>query len=282
MPTHRGAIAELGLTKQTKIAGFSISQFSQPPERRLPWHEHADASICFVVSGAYAERIGRQTWDCTPHAMVFKPAGVQHADQFGRIGATCLLIEIAPGRLQTTGPCGDVTLAPSVARNARLAALGHQIHGEVVAGDQFSALAIEGLVLEVLAEGSRALTEAPTPRPPRWLRQARDLIHESSPELITLSSIARSVGIHPSHLARTFRKHYRRSIGDYVRRLRVERAAGLLAESAASIAQISLRSGFFDQSHFARVFKRHTGLTPAQYRAAFRARTSRTMPHQMS
>jgi AraC family transcriptional regulator len=278
----RGGIAELGLTKRMKIGGLSLSRFSQPPERRLPWHEHDDASICFVASGGYSERIGSRASDCPPHAMVFKPAGVRHADQFGRVGATCLLIEITQRRMDTIGPCAAVTHQLNVLRNARLSALGHQIHGEFLAGDPFSALAIEGLVLEVLVEGSRTRRDAPTSRPPRWLRQARDLIQESSSEPITLSTIARAIDVHPAHLARTFRKHYRRSVGDYVRRLRLERAARLLAEPDVSVAQISSRTGFFDQSHFARVFKRHTGLTPIQFRTALGAGNSRTNPHRSS
>ena len=61
-----------------------------------------------------------------------------------------------------------------------------------------------------------------------------------------------------------------RMIGEYVRALRIERAARELVDTDTPIAEIGLRFGFFDQSHFSRVFKRHTGLTPA----AFRARAS--------
>jgi AraC family transcriptional regulator len=82
------------------------------------------------------------------------------------------------------------------------------------------------------------------------------------------------VGVHPAHLARTFRAHYRSSIGAYARRLRIERAAHELAQGEASIAEISFRSGFFDQSHFSRVFRELTGLTPAAFRTAARARLS--------
>ncbi len=144
-------------------------------------------------------------------------------------------------------------------------------------GDPLSPLAVEALILEVLVEASRAGGEERARSRPKWLRQAHDLIHESVGRPLTLSSIAHEVGIHPAHLARTFRAYYRRSIGDYVRRLRVERAARELSDGGASIAEISLRSGFFDQSHFSRVFRDHTGITPAAFRAAARAH-SRTNP----
>jgi AraC family transcriptional regulator len=274
--------SEWGITKSKTITGFSIKEFSQPPQRRLPWHEHPDASICFVVSGSYTEQAGGRDQECTPHSMVFKPAAQRHADQFGRLGGKCLLIEINPGRLDTIAPFSSILAKPSLVRNARLAALGHNIHREFVGGDAFSPLSIEGLILEVLVEASRAVLDEPATVRPAWLRQAHELIHDDFCESLTLSSLARAVGVHPSHLARTFRKHYRRSIGDYVRRLRIERAARELTETSAPLGEIGLRFGFFDQSHFARVFKSHTGQTPAQFRAASRGRNSRTNPHSAS
>jgi AraC family transcriptional regulator len=272
---------ELGMARTKVMGGFCLKEFAQPPYRRLPWHEHRDASICFVVSGAYAERMRAQDHACPPHSMVFKPAGERHADEFGREGGTCLLIEVGPERLRTLEPVSDITARPSLVRNAKLAALGHQIYREFLWGDCLSPLAVEGLILEVLVEAARAGREPPARSRPQWLRQAHDLIHESAGQPPTLSSIAREVGIHPAHLARTFRAHYRRSIGDYVRRLRIERAARDLSDSGASIAEIGLRAGFFDQSHFSRVFRRHTGLTPAAFRAAARAH-SRTHPQRPS
>ncbi len=274
---HHHHSTELGMARTKAMGGFRLKEFAQPPYRRLPWHEHRDASICFVVSGAYAERMRAQDHECPPHSMVFKPAAERHADEFGREGATCLLIEIGPERLRSLEPVSDVTARPGLVRNAKLAVLGHQIYREFLWGDGLSPLAVEGLILEVLVEAARAGREGPARPRPQWLRQAHDLIHESMSQPLTLSSIAREVGIHPAHLARTFRSHYRRSIGDYVRRLRIERAARDLSDSSASIAEIGLRAGFFDQSHFSRVFRDHTGLTPAAFRTTARAH-SRTNP----
>jgi AraC family transcriptional regulator len=271
---------EMGMARSRAMGGFHLKEFAQPPHRRLPWHEHRDASICFVVRGSYAERMRGQDRACPPHSMVFKPPAERHADQFGREGGTCLLIEIGDDRLGTIEPFSDVTARPGVFRSARLAGLGHRIYREFVSGDSLSPLAVEGLVLELLVEAARSGGEDPSRGQPRWLRQAHDLIHENAGRPLTLSSIALEVGVHPAHLARTFRAHYRRTIGDYVRRLRVERAARELADGGASIAEIGLRAGFFDQSHFSRVFRDGTGLTPAAFRAAARAhpRTTPQLP----
>jgi len=220
-----------------------------------------------VAGGSYAEHVRGRVEECPPRSMMFKPAAERHADEFGRSGARCLLMEIVPGRLDSTEPFSELMVKPGLVRSARLAALGQRVQGELAEWDTASPLALEGLILEVLADAARAVRDETGVKEPRWLRQARELIHDHVHEPLTLSAVARAAAIHPSHLARTFRKHYGCPIGEYVRALRIERAARALAESSATLSEISLRFGFFDQSHFSRVFKQHMGMTPARFRA---------------
>jgi AraC family transcriptional regulator len=265
--SHCPGPAELGIFGSRAIPGFSIKDFRQPPHRRLPWHEHTHASICFVVSGSYAEHVRGRVEECPPRSMIFKPAAERHADIFGRSGARCVLVEVLPGRLETSEPFSELTAKPGMVRSARLAALGQRLCGELAEWDVASPLAAEGLILEVLADAARVTRDDGGTKEPRWLRRARELIHEHIHEPLTLSAVARAAEIHPSHLARTFRKHHGRAIGDYVRALRIERAARDIAETDRPLSEIGLRFGFFDQSHFSRVFKRHMGMTPAEFRA---------------
>ena len=132
--------------------------------------------------------------------------------------------------------------------------------------DAVSPLAIEGLVLEILAELVRLTASS---RLPPWLLRARELIHDRFQENLGLADIAAAVGVHPVYLASTFRRHFRRTIGDYQRQLRVEFACKQLATGLTPLAEIALAAGFADQSHFARVFKRHLGMTPGTYRKQF-------------
>jgi AraC family transcriptional regulator len=265
--SHSHGSAELGIFASRAVPGFSVKEFRQPPHRRLPWHEHAHASICFVARGSYAEHVRGRVEECPPQSMIFKPAAERHADVFGRSGARCLLVEVHPGRLESSEPFSELTAQPGIVRSPRLAALGHRLSRELADWDSASPLAVEGLVLEVLADASRAVRDETATKEPGWLRRARELIHERMHEPLTLSAVAQAAEIHPSHLARTFRKVHGRPIGEYVRALRVERAARELVDANAPLSEISLRLGFFDQSHFSRVFKRHMGMTPAEFRA---------------
>src|SRR5438309_377932 len=86
------------------------------------------------------------------------------------------------------------------------------------------------------------------------------------------STVSEAVGVHAVHLAREFRKHYGCTAGDYVRQLRIEYAFREIGRSGSSLAEIASAAGFSDQSHFSKVFRRFTGMTPANYRAALSIR----------
>lgn len=125
---------------------------------------------------------------------------------------------------------------------------------------------LEALTLEMLITTERG--GAPTPNTdyaPIWLRQAREFLHDSFLKSLSLEEIAIAAGEHSSHLARSFRLYYHYSPGEYVRQLRMEYACRLLITSQTPLAQIAREAGFSDQSHFCRVFKRMTGMTPAEY-----------------
>jgi AraC family transcriptional regulator len=129
---------------------------------------------------------------------------------------------------------------------------------------------VEAFALEVVADLAHDRC-APERGVPRWLTRVRDQLHDGDGQPISLTAIAASVGVHPTHLARTFRRSYGRTIGDYLRQVRVREACDRLVESDAPLADIAMATGFADQSHFGRTFKRLLGITPAAYRERTRA-----------
>lgn len=103
---------------------------------------------------------------------------------------------------------------------------------------------------------------------PKWLERVRNILEQRFAEPYKLSEIAAEAGVHPVHLAREFRKHYGYSVGEYLRRVRIEYACRELMGSNAAVTNIAFAAGFADQSHFSRTFKRLCGTTPGRYRAS--------------
>lgn len=105
---------------------------------------------------------------------------------------------------------------------------------------------------------------------PRWLRSVRERLDAEVGRGSSLSLVADDAGVHPVYLSRAFRKYYGCSPGEYARSLQIEVAMRLLKSTDAPASHIAQEAGFADQSHFTRVFKRHTGQTPSRFRTASR------------
>jgi AraC family transcriptional regulator len=156
-------------------------------------------------------------------------------------------------------------------RRHQLVWLATRLRGEARRADEFSSLAVEGLMLEMVAGVARESARISDDEHPRWLRRAREILHDNFAERMSLSVIAETVGVHPVYLATAFRRRFGCSVGEYVRRLRVEFASREISGTDAPLADIALSAGFSHQAHFSRTFKRLTGLTPARYRSISRA-----------
>lgn len=104
---------------------------------------------------------------------------------------------------------------------------------------------------------------------PAWARELKEIIQDQIDTNLTLSlkEISRSLNVHPTYLSREFSKYFNDlTFGEYIRKLRIEKASSLLADSRHSIAEIAYITGFSDQSHFTRIFKKHMGKSPSAYK----------------
>jgi AraC family transcriptional regulator len=97
------------------------------------------------------------------------------------------------------------------------------------------------------------------------------MIVENFPETLKLTQIAAEVGVHPVYLATAFRQKFGVTIGEFVRKLRIEHACAELMKGDLPLAAIALQAGFVDQSHFSKVFKLYVGVTPHKYRNIVRS-----------
>jgi AraC-like DNA-binding protein len=111
----------------------------------------------------------------------------------------------------------------------------------------------------------------PTPRhraEPVEIWKTRKFIEEHSGEELSLSRVAKAVNIHPNYLSEKFKQVTGVKFVEYVARTRFERACGLLRNGDRRISEIAFAVGFQSLSQFNRVFKRFSGKSPTQYRAA--------------
>ena len=85
-------------------------------------------------------------------------------------------------------------------------------------------------------------------------------------ERISVAEVAESLGMNASYLNSSFKQQTGECITDYIQEQKIEEAKMLLMTCNNSISEIWTDLGYYDQSHFSKIFKKHTGFTPKQYR----------------
>ena len=247
------------------VAGMALSESTYAPSLVIPVHDHELASVCLVLEGGYDETVGRRRRVCMPGMVIFHPEGEHHADVHHGAPVRLLSIEMGRAKLAALQAVAPVLGESAHLADAESATAAARLAREFRAGDDASALAIESLMLDLLVRSHRGALPDDAGAP-AWLARAQEFLHANYARSVGVQEVADAAGVHPAHLARVFRRHHRCTLGAYVRRLRVEAARRQLAEGETALADIALAAGFADQSHFSRLFRAATGVTPTHYR----------------
>ncbi|HEX4457900.1 MAG TPA: AraC family transcriptional regulator [Polyangia bacterium] len=275
MTSHLPRGRFLGRTlKRRKLDELVIIDSRHAAGTRLPRHAHEHPYFCVNYGGSYAEKYGRRRRHCRPGMLVFHPAGEYHSEDHESDVGT-LNVEVSGSWLRRIAELHAPLDQPAQFAGDEIAALGLQLVQELRRRDGDSTLAVESLTWEILAASADNRRRFLDAHPPRWLRDARDLVDARLDEAPSLRAIAAEANVHPVYFAAMFRRFVGCSLGEYVRRRRFDRARRRLASANVSLTQVALEAGFADQSHFSRTFKRLAGMTPMEYRTFLAFKTRR-------
>lgn len=248
------------------VSGFSLSIATADPAWRVARHTHEDAHFILLLDGHYLSSARGAGHLHAEPALIYNPPGTTHQDTFPEARGRFVGISMSAARFAEAAEVAEPGEAAIRIWDPRALETAHRIAREVAHGG--NALGLEALCLELV--GAFAREHTLERRPPRWLAQAREVLHDRAREEVTMAEVARDAGVHPVYLARMFRRFFGCTPAEYVRQCRVERAAGLVREGKRPLAEIAVACGFVDQSHFNRAFGRTFGVSPGAYRRRYR------------
>jgi AraC family transcriptional regulator len=248
------------------IAHFSLGLVA-PDDiwRNGRMHTHEAAHIIIVVEGEYVSTARNRERLLPSRSVIYVPAGTTHANHPATPKTRILAISISPEQIQQALDYVRLPESELDLQYGEIAWLARRLEAECELWGCSSSLVAAGVCLEMLgAFGARAARAETTP--PRWLKAAREFLYERCCDAVSIEAIATEVGVHAIHLSRTFRRFYGCTPGGYLRACRIERATALLHSGNRALSDVAQECGFADQSHFCKVFKRHVGRTPAEFR----------------
>jgi hypothetical protein len=125
---------------------------------------------------------------------------------------------------------------------------------------------VEQMLLEVY---HKYLKQGNSKKAPEWTRELKELIQDQVDTNMSLSlqQVSQELEINPAYLSREFSRYFENlSFGDYIRKMRIEKAIHLMETTNYALTEIAYLTGFSDQSHFNRIFKKQMGMTASEYK----------------
>ena len=243
--------------------GVEVShRIAEGAPEEIPTHTHQDAHFILVTGGDYVSAAGRHPGSHR-RLLVYNPPGTTHRDHFARGRGSFFAISLRPADAALALAGTSTPGAPLYLLAPAQQAIAMKIAGCCARGPE--GLLLEALCLELLGSMGREERAEP-PGPPAWMSSALELLYDRYAEDLTIAEIAGCVGVHRIHLARTFRRHFRCTPGEFARYRRLERAVDLLQRTLWPLSEVALSTGFADQAHFSKAFVRYFGLPPGKYR----------------
>ena len=232
---------------------------------KVAWHYHENAYFTFILQGNVIEGNKKEIYNCSAGSLLFhnwqeahyniKPEGFTRGFHIELENTWFKDFSFDISALE-----GSINIS-----NPDTKFLFYKILKETKAGDDVTNLSVQSLLLQVLSLLFRNY-EIKNDKYPLWTGKVREILHDEFCKSHTLDDLVKSLGIHPVHLSRYFPKYFHCTLGEYVRKLRVERSLALLSNKHLPLTEIAFECGFADQRHFNRCFKKTMGVTPLTYK----------------
>lgn len=252
---------------------YDLFEEIYPPRFKLRFGGQADAYFCYLLDGVITDG----TITCSAGKVMFFPSGRSHAVEIVQ-QCRCFIIRVGQSLLSRLEPTPVRTYEAASLGSWEAVWLARRLYAEFVENGFAGALRIEAITLQLLALAARSGREKRPRHETIWLRRVRETVDNHFLDEYRLTELALLAGVHRVHLVREFRRNYGVTIGEHMRKLRLDYASELLGQTNLPLREIAAACRFADQSHFTKQFKKLSGMTPAEYRNLFQSARIESRP----
>jgi AraC-like DNA-binding protein len=240
-----------------------------------PWHWHEEVQISAIEEGFDNLSFRGAEHPLSPGALAFVPPGEVHSNRpSSPAGCTHRNLNVGPDLL--TRAFGELTAEQATFSLRQPVLMDPDLFRRFIATHQrleeqpsrlMSDILLLRLLEEMLQRTSGMRRAEGCGREERLaVRRVREYLIQSHAENVSLEDLAKVANLSPYHLHRVFTREVGMSPHAFQTQVRISRARVLLNEGRP-LHMVATETGFADQSHFTREFKRYLGLTPGAYRS---------------
>lgn len=243
------------------------------PPRTVTHYEleifHTDTGKSYVGESCHAARRGM---------LLFAKPGMTRRSE---LPVRCSYIRISPEAAEREGLLPLLDALPTFVcidndeKTDETVALFSKLAVQVVdaAPDAVGNVRVNAILFDILYRLHRLCARIPEPHRAGHvsdtLYSAREYINEHFTERCALRDIAAAVNVSPNYLHTAYHRTFGETPYGYVTRKRIDKAKMLIMAGHLSMLEIAIATGFCSQSHFNKVFKEQTGITPRRFRDGF-------------
>ncbi|WP_271785257.1 helix-turn-helix transcriptional regulator [Aquimarina algiphila] len=250
----------LGTTNEKfnlEFCSISIVNYNKPVSEE--WHSHEDIHLSLILQGGNLESRKKQDTQVSSGKIIAYNQGEIHRNRFTAFPSKNLNLEFNSDFFSKNHlNFNDLNLSETKNIEAYLDLI--HIYSELHVNDSYTSNSIQ------LSIKSLFTTKDISSKKPIWIKRLREIIEDRWNEFIPLDELALILNVHPVTISKYFRKYYNGSLGDYMRKVKVQKALHFLFHTDMPITEIAFTCGFSDHSHMIRVFKRYVGYNPKIFR----------------
>lgn len=236
---------------------ISIVNYQNPVSE--DWHSHEKIHLSLILQGGNLESRKREDIQVSTGAIMLYNEEELHRNRYTLSPSKNLNLEFDKAFFKKN----DLSFNGfdlSKTRNLDNLFSLLKIYHELYLNDSYSSDSIYFSLLALFAKNG------PSSLRPSWLNDLKEILEDRWNEFVLLDELAEQINVHPVTISKYFRKYFHCTLGDYMRRIKIEKALYLLMNTRKSITEIAFLCGFSDQSHFIRVFKVYVGFNPKRIR----------------
>lgn len=233
-----------------------------------PWHYHENPYFMFVLHGNMLDYSKRTKTLLPAGSLMFNNWQEQHYGVRHSAEAVGFHLEFERSWFNKHGIDLEIFEGSQKIENPHIQFLISKIYFEFLLSDGYSAVSTDLLLLQI-CDALNIKKHDLSNSIPNWVPKLKEILHYDCTD-ITLQSLSKELGVHPVHISRVAPKYLSVSLGEYIRKVKLNKAISYLLDSDKSLVEIAYHAGFSDQSNFNHVFKHYYQVSPGQMRKRLR------------
>uniref|UniRef100_UPI00404B5429 helix-turn-helix domain-containing protein n=1 Tax=Flavobacterium sp. TaxID=239 RepID=UPI00404B5429 len=243
--------------KSITTESFNISITRHDKSELIPNHSHNKPYLCLLLSGNYTEKSQKKSI-VNAGTLLYRRSNYEHANEFNTDDNVCLNLELRNSDLFATTnniqlPSNEFEKQMSISISKLLVSINQESDQDILdlkcyetVVDYFEMNKVNGKL--------------------KWVNDVINCINDNPTQNISLNKLTQEFQLHPNYIIRKFKDVTGYKLSEYLEKTRLEFTIQKIINSEEKTGIVALESGYFDQSHLNRVFKKHLTIAPNQFK----------------